>query len=75
MKSKRIQITTEMINAATEALADDGVFSDDWGNTFPDPVASEHALSAALRAAGYVVQIHGTGSPTLGSPYRISGRA
>ena len=54
-------LTPKMIEAATESLSDDGVFSDDWGGKLVDSVAVKHAIVAALKAGGYVVRIREAG--------------
>jgi hypothetical protein len=69
-----ITLTRAMIDAATDALADDGVFSDDHGWAYPDPVAAKHALVAAMEAGGFAVKIEGVEPPKAGSHSRTASR-
>ena len=73
----RVTITAAIIEAAGEALADDGVFSDDHGYQYADynEVTIEHAVVAAFRAAGFDVRTEASQQPAPGNPSRTVSRA
>jgi hypothetical protein len=76
-RTPRVTITAAIIEAAGEALADDGVFSDDHGYQYADynEVTIEHAVVAAFRAAGFDVRTEASQQPAPGNPSRTVSRA
>jgi hypothetical protein len=75
MKSRpEILVTQAMIDAACDAIEDDGGFGDGYGNSIPRFSSAEAALVAGLRAGGFSVKMSEAPRLGCGSRFRTDAR-